>query len=64
MNFGTTAGNVRVQAVNACASGTTVQKAVSFNCRTEEEVNEIQEQVELWRQHRPRVAFCALIPIR
>jgi hypothetical protein len=47
MNFGTTAGNVRVQAVNACASGTTVQKAVSFNCRTEEEGNEIQEQVEL-----------------
>jgi hypothetical protein len=44
MNFGSTAGNVRVQAVNACASGTVVQKAVSFTCRTEEDGEETQQQ--------------------
>ncbi|MEY4110029.1 MAG: hypothetical protein RLZZ46_383, partial [Bacteroidota bacterium] len=43
MNFGSTAGNVRVQAINACASGTTVQKAVNFNCRTEGELEQTQE---------------------
>jgi hypothetical protein len=47
MNFGSTAGNVRVQAVNACASGTVVQKAVSFTCRTEEETAAFEPTEEL-----------------
>lgn len=37
IDFGSTAGFIRVQASNACGAGRVVQKAVSFNCRTGEE---------------------------
>ena len=46
VNFGSSAGLVKVQAVNACALGRVVQKSISFNCRTEEALQEDFDQDE------------------
>lgn len=39
VNFGAVAGNVRVRATNSCGSSSYFSKAVTFNCRTAEEIS-------------------------